>query len=94
MSGTDLEAVARRRIILASQIAGLERRRVGLREEYQELEVTERVLRRLGERVSPEPLMAADPPPAGRLHTLLLGGLVGGRRFVKLVRLVVERAST
>jgi hypothetical protein len=84
MSGSDAEAVAMRRANLVSELAKLEARRVELLQEDSDLEVTERVLRRLGELHYGEPAVLAEAPPSGRLQSLLQRGLAEGRKALAL----------
>ncbi len=95
MSGSDVEAVAARRARLGSELAKLDRTRLELIEEDQDLEVTERVLCRLAELHYGEPALIEEAPQAGGpLHALLERGLSGGRRALDLVRSAVERRTT
>lgn len=94
MSGSDVEAVAARRAALVSALAKLDQRRVELLEEEHDLEVTERVLRRLGELHYGEPLMAEHTPFGGApssLRKLVERGLSGGRKALQFVRSAVAR---
>ena len=96
MSGSDVQAVAARRANLAGELAKLDQKRTELLAEDEDLEVTERVLHRLGELHYGEPAEYEEPqpPPAGRpLQGLLERGLAGGRKALDAVRSAVERRA-
>lgn len=96
MSGSDVEAVAARRANLESELAKLDQKRVELLAEDEDLVVTERVLRRLGELHYGEPAEYEEPAssPEGPLQSLLERGLSGGRRALDLIRSTVEKRTT
>ena len=94
MSGSDVEAVAARRARLGRELAKLDRTRLDLLEEDQDLEVAERVLSRLADLRYGEPAFIEEAPQAGPLHALLERGLSSGRRALDLVRSAVERRTT
>lgn len=95
MARSDLDAVVARRAALVDELAKLDRTQAALIEEDQDLEMTERVLRRLGDLHYGEPAVTIDAPAAtpGALHNLLERGLSGGRRALQLVRSAVERRT-
>lgn len=93
MSRSDVEAVAARRASLISELAKLERTRLQLLEEDEDLEVAERVLRRLGALRYGEPAAIAPPSPAHPLHALLAWGLSSGRKALERVRSAVARPT-
>jgi hypothetical protein len=95
MGRSDLDAVAARRAALVGERAKLDQTRADLIEEDQELEMTERVLRRLGELHYREPALVADTSTdaPSALHNLLERGLSGGRGVLQRLRSAVERRT-
>jgi len=95
MSRSDLDAVTARRAVLVGELAKLDQTRTDLLQEDQELEVTERVLSRLGDLHYGEPAVMSDGPAetAGALRHLLERGLSGGLKALELVRSAVERRT-
>ena len=96
MSGSDVEAVTARRANLTGELAKLAQKRIELLAEDEDLAVTERVLRRLGELHYGEPAECEDPEPSPErpLHGLLERGLSKGRRALDLIRSTVEKHTT
>jgi hypothetical protein len=95
MSRSDLDAVTARRAALLGERARLDQTRDDLLQEDRELEVTERVLRRLGDLHYGEPALTPSEPvfTANGLHHLWERGLSGGRKALQLVRAAVERRT-
>src|SRR5262245_31380869 len=97
MSASDVEAVTARRAVLISEKAKLEQDRLDLLAEDQDLEVAERVLRRLGELHYGEPLSVEDLPSnetPGALQSIVERGLSSGRRALDILRSAVERRTS
>src|SRR5690348_15253254 len=93
MSGSDVEAVVARRANLTSELAKLAQRRVELLAEDEDLEVTERVLRRLGELHYGEPAVAEYAPPQDPLYGLMERGIARGRAALGMVRSAIEKRT-
>lgn len=92
MSKSDVEAVAARRANLISELARIDRTRLDLLAEDEDLQVAERVLRRLADLHYGEP---SEPPPSeGPLDAFVERGLSVTRKALDRVRSAVERRTT
>ena len=94
MSGSDVEAVAARRARLVSELMKLDEKRMALLAEDEDLEVTERVLRRLGDLHYGEPAPSEYAPAENPLHSLMERGIASGRKALQMVRSAVEKPRT
>ena len=97
MGRSDLDAVAARRAAITCEFTQIEAKRTDLLAEDRELEVTERVLRRLGEilwdNLASSPRFDTVVVEEGRNRTakvLLAGTALAGRGW-SMIRLAVER---
>jgi outer membrane protein TolC len=94
MSKSDVEAVAARRANLISELARIDRTRLDLLAEDEDLQVAERVLRRLADLHYGEPAPSEPPPSEGPLDAFVERGLSVTRKALDRVRSAVERRTT